>query len=179
MKLFSGMTFPRWVIVTMLLASSALGWLVYHRFTRLDEVRYELRRVEGVVSEIQELALQLNGLQDLASKEGLKGENDPELYIREIAVQDKVGIGQVGTTPSRQTPFKGVEDHRFKIKPLNKNKRYSRGQIGNFLYKLEADSRRVRVTSLKLTPVERIRPGETGDDTWTFEAEITSRQKAE
>ena len=55
----------------------------------------------------------------------------------------------------------------------------SRASVANFLYKLEELSRRVRVTSLKLTPHSRLKPGELGDDFWTFSAEITARRAVE
>jgi hypothetical protein len=176
---FSSLNFPRAVILVMLLASAVLGYFVWQRTTRLHQIERELVMVKSRVRETQQLALQLNDLQRLSEREGLVGEADPEFYIRGVASQDRVQIGQVDTSVSTSTPMRGVEDKKYKITPSNKNARYSRTQIGNFLYKLEADSRRVRVTHIRITPVSRVKPGEIGPDVWTFEAEITSRQAIE
>ena len=81
--------------------------------------------------------------------------------------------------PSSTEPFKGVEDLTYSIKPKYRDKRFLRASVANFLYKLEELSRRVRVTSLKLTPHSRLKPGELGDDFWTFSAEITARRAVE
>lgn len=177
---FSNMTFPRAVILFSLTGSLVLGYFVYMRTQRLTQLERDLQRAPSVVQKIQEHAWRLDELHRAADKEGLKGEqSDPELYIRRVASQDNVNIGQVDTSVSEATPERGVLDRKYKIRPTNKNESFHRGSIGNFLYKLEADSRRVKVTSLKMTPVGRVKPGEIGDDLWTFEAEITSRQAVE
>ncbi len=178
MGFFKNMTFPRWVILVMFTASAVLGWFVYERSKRLETVQIELSRTPKLVKEIQELALELDGLQRAADKEGLRGEADLEFYIRSVGSHEAVRIGQVNTTPRTSSPMRGVEDRVLKIQPTNKDARYTRGQIGNFLYRLEEKSRRVKVTRIKLDPWKRIKPGEIGDDNWTFEAEITSRQAA-
>lgn len=180
MGFLASMTFPRWVIVASVLGSGYLGWEVWHKAQRLHEVEDELRRVKPLVQSIQQNGARLDQLQKTADKEGLRGEQaNPELYITQIAQQDRVDIGQVNITPRTTSPQRGIEDRHFAIRPNSRTERFSRGQIGNFLYKLEADSRRVRVTDLKITPVDRLKPGELGDDAWTFEATITSRQAVE
>jgi len=177
---FANMNFPRAVILFSLTGSAVLGYLVYQQTERLKELELELRRAPAVVTQIQQSAMRLDELNQAADREGLKGEqSDPELYIRRVAATDNVNIGQVDISVSASTPARGLEDRKYKIRPTNKNERFSRGGIGNFLYKLEADSRRVKVTSVKMTPVERVKPGEVGNDSWTFEVEITSRQTVE
>lgn len=178
-SLFASMNLTRWMILLSLLASCVLGYRVWERSGRLDEVHGELAKIEGVIKEIQTRALELNELQSVADKEGLKGESDPELYIRSVAQKDQVGIGQVDTSKRKSSPAKGIEDRIYKIKPSIKNRRYHRGAIANFLYKLEADSRRVKVTSVSIEPASKVKPGEIGPDEWTFEAEITSRQRTD
>ena len=93
-----------------------------------------------------------------------------ELGITRVEVLHEVGF-------LTRNPSKDVKDWIYKIKPFNKNKRLTRSRIGNFFYKLEADSRRVKVTSIKLTPFKKIKPGEVGEDVWTFECAITSRSQ--
>ena len=172
------MTFPRWVILTSLLASAVLGYYVYERSNRLEEIHRELDRTPGVVKRIQELGIQLNQLQEQRGGEALRGAGDQidfETYIRSIAADPKVSVGQVRTSPTKRSPKSGYEDLMIKIVPANKDPRFTRSQIGNFLYKLESDSRRVKVTSLRLEPANRLKPGEIGDDEWTFDVTITVR----
>ena len=174
------LNFPRLVIVVALTLSAGLGWLVYQRTQRLEQIHSELKLVPQLVRDIQKLGIQLNNYQEAASGEILKGEDyDAETYIREIAADTNVNIGQVRTQPSTKSPYSGVEDRIYKIQPDTRNPRFTRSQIGNFLYKLEADSRRVRVTNLELRPAKKIKAGEIGDDIWDFEAAITTREKVE
>jgi len=176
---FGHMNFPRWIIVTMLLTSGVLGWFVYQEMNRLTLVQDELKHVPAIVKEIQQHALRLDALQALADKEGLIGEADPEFYIQRIASLDAVQIGAPNITPSVFSPKKGVEDHKYRIRPQDRNRAYKRVRIGNFLYKLEEESRKVRVTEIKLDTTDHVKKGEIGNDNWTFEVELTSRQAAE
>ena len=173
------MTFPRWVIVLSLLGSVGLGYVVWQKMQQLNQVHTELKSVKGLVREVQGNAYRLNELQKVSAKEGLIGESDPELYIRGVAAKKNVSIGSVNTSVSTTTPMKGVEDRRYLIRPTDRQAKFSRGAIGNFLFKLEDDSRRVKVTDLKLTPSDRLKPGDLGSDFWTFEATMTSRQAVE
>jgi len=174
------LNFPRGVIIVSLILSAGLGHLVHKRGRRLEEIQTELKLVPQLVREIQRLGIELNNYQDGSSGEILKGEDyDAETYIREIAADPNVSIGQVKTTPSKKSPYRDVEDHIYKIVPDSRNPRFNRSQIGNFLFKLESASRRVRVTSIKITPSSKAKAGEIGDDIWTFEAAITTREKVE
>ena len=180
MNFIRSLNFPRCVIIVSLILSTALGYLVYERGQRLEQIHSELKLVPQLVRDIQKLGIELNNYQEVSSGEILKGEDyDAETYIREIAADPNVNIGQVKTTPSKKSPYREVEDHIYKIVPDSRNPRFTRSQIGNFLYKLESASRRVRVTSVKLIPSSKVKAGEVGDDIWTFEAAITTREKVE
>ncbi len=172
---FSSMNFPRWVIVLMLTASGGLGYFAYAQQTRLAEVHGELARVKSVVRTIQQNAIRLDELQELASKERFRGQADAETYISSIAAMDAVKVGQVKISHSSK-PMGKYEDHRYKIEPAHRDKTFHRIQISNFLYQLEAETRRLKVTSMKIEPGERLKPGELGSDNWKFETEVTSRQ---
>ena len=177
---FARMSFPRAVILFCSLGSVVLGVLVYLRRQRLNEVNDELQRVPAIVKEIQTDAYRLSDLLRSASTETLKAQTEPESYIRNIAGDDKISMGQIDINKNDKSPAKGIMDNIYKMTPQTKSQRYSRGQIGNFLYKLEYDSRRVKVTRLKLTPFgEKIAPGEIGKDNWVFEAELTTRTKTD
>lgn len=173
------LSFPRVVILACTAGSLAFGVLVYLRTERLAEVHQELVNVKKVVAEIQTDAYRLAELQKAASADGMKGQEEPETYIRQVAVDGAINMGQLAITSSDKSPARGIEDKVYKISPSEKTQRYSLGQVGNFLYKLEADSRRVKVTHLKLTPYEKVSPGQVGKDAWNFEAELTTRTKVD
>ena len=175
---FANMNFPRWIILISLLASAGLGYRVYQRKNRLKEIHSELARVPDVVRRIQEKGLALQDLTEKASREGL-GQGDIETYIREIAASENVNVGQVRTTPRNLERIAGFVDETCKIVPANSKQEYARLNIGNFLYQLEAESRRVKVTQLRISPAERTKEGEVGRDSWKFEATITSRKSKE
>lgn len=180
MKGFLGrMSFPRAVILFCSLGSLTLGVLVYLRSERLDEVHNELRRVKDIVREIQTDAYRLDDLQASASTEKFKAQEELESYIRAVAGEDTIKMGQLDLTKGSKSPARGIEDKVYKIVPGVKTQHYLRGQIGNFLYKLEKDSRRVKVTRLKLTPFDKVVPGEIGKDRWIFDADLTTRTKLE
>lgn len=179
MSFFQRMSFPRIVILVCGLGSLVFGVLVYQRTTRLAEVHAELGKVKDVVREIQTDAYRLADLQRSASAEKFKGQDEPETYIRQVAADGNINMGQVQITSSTKSPARGIEDRVYKITPAEKTQRFTLGQIGNFLYKLEADSRRVRVTYFKLQPFEKVTPGQVGKDAWNFEAELTTRSKDE
>jgi hypothetical protein len=176
---FAGMSFPRGVILVCSLGSLVLGALVYLRSKRLAEVHVELQKVRNVVKEIQTDAYRLGDLQRSASAETFKAQSEPETYIRATAGDSAIQIGQVDITKSTKSPARGIEDSIYKITPQTKTQRCTRGQIGNFLYKLEFGSRRVKVTRLRLWPFEKVAAGEIGKDVWNFEAELTTRTKLE
>ena len=175
----SSLNFPRMVIVVSLVASGVIGWLDYRMQGELAQLEDDVAEAPITVQRLQTTALELETLMKLANKEGLKGQDDPELYIRRVAQMQHVNIGDVNTDFSSSEPIRGVEDLKYKIKPSERTSSYARGAIANFLYKLEAESRRVRVTQIKIDPAEKVDPGEIGNDFWTFEAEITSRRKKE
>lgn len=176
---FARMSFPRAVILFCSLGSLALGVLVYLRAQRLSEVKDELARVPTLIKEIQSDAYRLSDLLRSASTDTLRAQSEPESYIRAIAVDSKINMGQIDIVKTPKSPAKGIEDMIYKITPQTKTQRFSRGAIGNFLYKLEADSRRVKVTRIKLTPFEKVAPGEVGKDSWVYEAELTTRSKVD
>jgi hypothetical protein len=176
---FARMSFPRAVVLFCTLGSIVLGVLVFLRTRRLSEVQAELQRVPALIKEIQTDAYRLSDLLDKASDENLKAQDEPETYIRAIATDGKIALGQIDIATSEKSPARGIEDKIYKITPMTKSQKFPRGAIGNFAYKLEADSRRVKVTRMKLTPFEKVAPGEIGKDQWVYEIELTTRTKVD
>ncbi len=179
----SGITFPRIVIAASLLGSAVLAYFNYTLGQQLDEIKGENRTgAPRVVTEIQQHSLLLSQLHKQLADEGYKGQGNPGSYVRAIAQNDNVRLGQVDVSPSNPDALgKGIVDMKYTIKPVNKDRGWSKENIANFLYKLEADSRRVRVTRMKMQPPakSRLKPHEFPDDEWTYDVEITSRQRAE
>lgn len=178
-QFFARLNFPRAVILLCLTGSLVLGWLVFQRTRRLAEVKGELAQVPELLRDIQTKAYRLDDLQALQNTEKFRGQQNAETYIRDKGADDLANMGQLDITPQVRPSLAGVVDRVYKIKPSSKTRDYGRSNIGNFLYMLEKDSHRVKVTSITLTPAKKIKPGEIGDDRWTFEAEVMSRSKVE
>jgi hypothetical protein len=179
MSFFSRMSFPRAVILFCGLGSLGLGTLVYLRSQRLAEVKVELDNVPKIVMEIQANAYKLEELSRSAGSEKFKAQSEPLSYIIGISAEPNVEMGQLKIDKNTRPMAKGIEDNVYKITPDTKTQKYQRLKIGNFLYRLEEASRRVKVTRLKLTPFEKVSPGDIGKDAWTFEADLTTRIKTE
>jgi hypothetical protein len=181
MAFFTKMTFARVVIVAGGLLILGMAWVDYKMRQRLDEVEVEVARAPSVVQEIQQLGLEVDRLQKAKSAEGLTALGDPEVYIRSMSQKDKVNIGDVDINVSNKAQSAGIEDKIYAIKPKDKRRAYNRTQIANFMYSLEENSRRVVVTNIDIDPAGKksIKPHEIGSDDWTFELELTSRQRRE
>jgi hypothetical protein len=172
------MTFPRWVILTCLVVAIPLGWIGWNQARTVKRLEQELAQVEDVVEEIQILSMRLTKLQEQAKSENLRGEGQIDSYIRRIASDERVVVGQVDLDPHSKTLANDVVDKQVSVKPSDAKRPFTRAQLANFFYKLETDSRRVKVTDVEIEPVEkRVRAEDVLDDRWTFEVTITSRQK--
>jgi hypothetical protein len=178
---FEGMSFPRAVILLSFLASAGLAWFEFELDGQLEDyVRQETVDAPDVVRSIQENSIKLSQLQKQLDDEGLKGQKQLTNYAREIAQHDNVRLGQVNPQPLSPDNFAGgVVDKKVVIKPVDNDKGWSKQNIGNFMYMLEANSQQVRVTRVKMRPPssQRSRPHEIPPDLWTYEVEITSRQR--
>ncbi len=172
---FRNLNFPRAVILVSLVAAGVLGYLLVQRSARLEEIHSELRRAPQLAQEIQNLGIELDQYQQLAKGSNSLDTSDFSTFIRKTAATKLVGIGEVEVIPSERSPARDIVDKIYKIRPATKNQSYVRGKIGNFLYKLEADNPRLKVTDIQMTPADKIRPGEVGNDQWTFEASVTAR----
>jgi len=179
MGFFSELNFTRSVILVSLVGSAVLGYVVYDKMQQLEQLEQQVdTRAPLLVQDIQTLAVVLNNLNAAVNLESLQGEQpDAETYVRGIAQRQAVEIGNVNISPSSRTLRQGVEDRMWRIEPAEKKREFRLANISNFLYRMEEKSRRVKVTSLRIEPVQRLREDEIGKDRqWTFEAQITSRQ---
>jgi len=178
-RFFARMSFPRAVILFCTLGSGVLGTLVFLRERRLSQIETELQTVRNVLRSTQIDAYRYDELEHQSGSEKFKAQSDPESFIRSTATQDRITMGQLDIT-HKDAPggTSGVTDTIYTIKPQTR-RHHSLLNVGNFLYTLEKDSSRVKITRLKLTPFEKLSPGEVGKDQWVFEADLTTRTKVE
>lgn len=182
----ANMTLARWIIVVSLLASIGLGYYGYNLHTRRLELESALKtEVRAVALDLRTLARQYSVLSKQVDREGFsENVKDPATYIRQIAAGKDVQIGDITVDPpSEAENIKGVLDTRYSIKPADaaRTDGYGRLNIANFLFKLESESRRMRVTHLRLDPKAKgTKPELTlENDSWIWDVEVTSRTKIE
>ena len=186
MKAFlADMNLARWVIFGSLVASLGLGFWGWS----LHKQRTELVHALGVevpkrAQNIQVLSLRHSELRKDYDREGLRGQADAETYLRRLATHKDVVLGGVDikSMPDR-SPVKGVVDRKYSISSPGAKRGskgsagFDRARIANYLWLLEQQSRRVRVTNIRLEPTERADPWVPTSDLWTWDIEVTSRQK--
>ncbi len=180
----ANMTLARWIIVVSLLASIGLGYYGYNLHTRRLELESALKtEVRAVALDLRTLARQYSVLSKQVDREGFsENVKDPATYIRQIAAGKDVQIGDITVDPpSEAENIKGVLDTRYGMKPSSRDRGYGRLNIANFLFKLESESRRMRVTRLRMEPeAKSVRPETVLEsDSWRWEAEVTTRTKIE
>ncbi|HTF90505.1 MAG TPA: hypothetical protein VK843_18960 [Planctomycetota bacterium] len=175
------LTLARWIMIFSLLAAIGLGVYGYKLHAKRTDLEFIIdSKVRALAVELQTLAKQHSALVKQFDREGLLEQKDPSSYIRNIAASPNVQIGDIAVDPPNETEnIKGILDTRIGIKPASRDRGYPRLNIANFLYKLESESRRMRVTRLRLEPeAKSVRPENILDnDMWRWEAEVTSRTK--
>jgi hypothetical protein len=175
------MNLARAIILLSLVGCVALGVLGWQRSRELSELKDALDvRMKPLVKDLMQTAQKHSQLSKALKDDNLGEQKDLETYIRRVAAKDKVEIGNVNLTNSTEQRSKGVVDKVYRIKSDDRERTFQRLRVANFLYTLEYDSRRVKVTELKMEVAEkRPKPHEVPEDNWFFEAEVTSRQRAE
>ncbi len=134
--------------------------------------------VPRMAQDIQVQSRRYTALYAEAEREGLKGQDDPQTYFRSLAAHQKVVLGGINIDQLPTTyPSKGVMDKKYKIEPQSADRRFDRKNIANFMWLIEEQSRRVRVTSISLKRERNLKPFEVGPDRWEWRIEVTSRQK--
>jgi len=102
-------------------------------------------------------------------------------YIYKVGGMERVEVGNLVLNPAAAEQFsKGVVDKKTNIRPDNRERTFARTTIANFLYTLEQQSRRVKVTMITIENADRrVKNHEIPKDQWTFLADVTSRQRSE
>lgn len=187
-EVLANMNFARWIIVVGGVGSLALcasGWSLYSKRAGLEASLAPDGRVERSVRSIQGLGKQYSKLKKDLGGENLRGQDDMATYLATRAVDARVALGSVISTP-QNPPFevqKGVFDYKYGIKPQPQSASTDKGQprdrIVNYFYKLESDSRRVRVTFIHMWQDQKLKEWEVGNDQWKWEAAVTTRERDE
>ncbi|MEZ6017619.1 MAG: hypothetical protein R3F49_21095 [Planctomycetota bacterium] len=170
----------RILIVLLVLGCGFLGWTAYNQQQRLTYLRGALAAdglVPKTVASIQQSAELYSTYKDRGASDKLQGE-DPRVYISARAGHPRVMIGRVDITPGREADVtRGVVDRPYRIEPNDRKASFNRANIANFLYKLEEDSQRVKVTYIDMKPATKTPEGERPVDLWQLTAGISTREK--
>ena len=178
-KFLKDLTLARGIILGSLVLSVALAVNGFrlHKERRGLEVALQ-REVPELARQTQVLSRRYSRLYDEAEREGLKGQGDPQSYLRILATDPKVMLGGIEISkPTPTRPSKGVIDIKYRIVSATKDRGFDRKNLANYMWLLEEQSRRVRVTQLRLDREGNLKPWEYGNDLWKWDIEVTSRQK--
>jgi len=178
---FKSLNFARSMILLSVVGALVLGWMGWRSAARVAEMRrnYETD-VPKLAAQLVEVARKHSQLTDSKKGENLQGEADLQSYIYKIAGMDKVEVGNMNLNPNDDPFSKGVVDKKITIRPDNRERTFKRTTLANFLYTLEQQSRRVKVTMIKIEAADRrLKPEAIPEDLWSFEAEVISRQRVD
>jgi len=178
------MNLARVIMIVSVVLSLALGLYGWQQQSELSERKDELtKRAPELVKQLQDAGRKHTQLSKNRTLENLgAGQDNLRTYANKQGLADRVDIGDLEMTMSndKNTGLPGVEDKKLRIKPQDPKKDFSRTKIANFFYKLEESSKRVRITDLEITLLDtRVKKHEVPEDKWTYECEITSRQRIE
>lgn len=183
---FTGFNFARFIILVCFIGALPLGWRAWEQYQANERMKQALSqggRIEELVTRIQESSRTYTQLMRDRRSEGLIGaQADVQSYIRGKAFGDRVELGEIQIDPSRpRSVGNNMRDTNYAIRPMDRDSSFQRVAIANFLFTLEHDSQRVRVTEVSIRHEnKRLKPEEIPDsDRWTFEAQITTREKVD
>jgi hypothetical protein len=180
-QFFSNMSLARWILVSSLVFSAVLAFTG----TRLHRERTALEdslqvQVPKLAQEIQINSRRYTRLWEQAEGAGLTGgQQDAQTYLRGLAIDRDVVLGGIDIVPQATfQPMKGVIDVKYLIRPQARDRGFVRVNLANYMHLIEQRSRRMRVTHVRLDREGKgLKPWEYGNDRWTWELEVTSRQK--
>ncbi len=176
---FANLNLARGIILVSVIGCLVLGFLGWKRSQQLADLKDNLAGIEPLTTQLMQSAQRHTALSKTFKDDNLDAQKDLETYIRKVATKDRVEIGNVNMTFTTEPRTKNVVDKVYRIKSDSRERTFQRLRIANFLYTLEFDSRRVKVTDLKLEVAGKQKPHEVPEDAWFFDAEVTSRQKAD
>jgi hypothetical protein len=179
---FQGFNLARGIILFSILGSLVLGWLCWQRSQELAELREDVGvKMTPVVTALRQAALRHKQLSQSVKGEGLQGQAALVSYIRTVGAKDRIEIGELNMTAQETSPSTNIVDKKETIKPDNPQASFKRMTLVNFFHTLESDSRRVKITRVKIevADMKGLKTHEVPQDNWRFDAEVTSRQRKE
>lgn len=175
------LNFARITILVALVGSAALAYTGWQQHEKLKSLEEDLdKRMPELAKQLEAAGRKHTQLAKNYDKELLKGEQNIMSYAIKCATDDRVEIGDIDPqlTTDKNTGTKGIEDQKLDIKPKDPKRGYTRLRIANFLYRLEEQSRRVKVTDIEFLPAgPKVARHEVPEDSWTFTCQITSRER--
>ena len=187
-QFFSNMSVERWVIVTSLLLATALGSVGFFKFHRERVVLEDALEADIVqlAQQTHSAAMKYSRLYKEADLQELTGsQGNMESFLRTLATRKEASLGQVDVkiSESANSIRKGVQDIRYTVQPQNRDRAFQRIGIANFLFMIEDESRRLRVSHLRLTlSPKNLKEWDfppNNPELWFWETEVLSRQKSE
>ncbi|MCE9594030.1 MAG: hypothetical protein K8S98_07550 [Planctomycetes bacterium] len=185
---FHNMTVERWVILTSFIVALGLGGVGFFKFHR-ERVELEDALKADVIKlaqDTQASAMKYSKLYKEADLQELTGsQSNMESFVRTLATRKEASLGQIDVriSESPNTLRKGVQDLRYTLQPQNRERAFSRIGIANYLYLLESESRRLRVSHLRLTlSPKNLKEWDfppNNPEQWFWDAEVLSRQKSD
>lgn len=170
------------MIVLLVLGSAYLGWMAYGQRQTLNTLRANLAQgglVPKTVAEIQQSAELYTLYKDRGASDALlKGGEDMLSYINQIASHQHVNVGRVDIDPARESDIgKDVSERTYRVTPNDQKATFGRLNIANFLFKLEEDSPRVKVTQIEIKPKDNPKVGERPQDEWQLKLSVSKRSR--
>jgi len=178
-SLLGQLNLARVIILLSIIASGYLGWASYERHQEVSFLRSTFAtQVPNLATSHQELSLLNTKLAKDIKGDQFISTDSPESYVRRCADNPSVSMGEITTDLSSRAGPNGTMDNKITIRPVDTKKAFTHSQIAAFLYRLEADSNQIKVTSLSYRLLGKgAKPDEIPKDEWTFEATITNRVK--
>lgn len=152
--------------------SALAGLLLLYQWNRHRTYSAALGPAQKALDSLYASANQIKVLEDEVKNDVVAQTQDPTFYILQQA--SGANVGEPSTSMDTKTPFRGVEDRVFTIRPPDKTKVFTRLQLATFFWRIETYTSRMRVTQIQMDLADRKRPE---DDIWTFLAQFTSRAR--
>ena len=173
----------RIMIALLLVGSAVLGYLVMGQRKVIDELSAALEpggEIESLAEDILGYSHLYTAYKERSAREGVKDNDEKgvQTYVREIALRPRVLWGNVRIpNPTERQRVQGYNDRAYRLTPQEKGASFDRNRIANFLYLLEYESRKLRVTNIDLKVAERIDKHEVPKDRWAVDVTVTMRER--
>lgn len=131
----------------------------------LSEAQLIARVGEGAVAEVKGLRIELVVEPRPIASFG-RDESGAMSFLARTAADRNVRIGMVEITPSERQVSPVRSDRIFRVRPSQKGEVFSTPQIYNFIWLLEANTRVLTLTRLRVRPAAQ-------EGRWTFDLAVT------